>query len=192
MILGRGLLRSLFNSINNDKFDALTIDEEFPPKSFFHVAKNIEKKCYRDQVDIQSPRFYKRKILANVNWDNIDDGWDEYEIFLEARIPKSRIGMCQNKIYLMEKPVNLAKKLHHGKNLKQYKEKYKASKVVGDQFNFRFRLKLLMKAFEISYFYGLLVFIIKFLETFSFYVGTAWSSFNNRILRRGLDGTEQD
>lgn len=181
MFLERGLLGSLLNSINNNnKLDAITIDEEFPPKSVFHVAKNIEKRCYRDRLDIQSPRFYKRKILDKINWDNIDDGWDEYEIFLETRIPRSRVGTCQKKIYLMEKPVNLGKKLHHGKILKQYKEKYEASKVVGEQFNFRHRFKLLKKAFEISYAYGLLVFIIKFIETFSLYIGSTWSAFSKR------------
>jgi glycosyltransferase involved in cell wall biosynthesis len=164
MCLETDLLFDLANSVENNDFDAMIIEEEFPSRSIFHRAKNIEKKCYIGELDIQSPRFYRKQILQNVTWDNLDDGWDESQIFLEAKVTDSCIGFCQKRILLLEKPVDLGKKFRHCKYLRPYRERYKTEKAVTNQFNFKHRYKLLRKAFKISYPYAFLILMIKFLE----------------------------
>jgi glycosyltransferase involved in cell wall biosynthesis len=181
MYLEKGLLNEILSLIENYKFDAIIISEEFPPKTILHVAKNLEKKCYSEESEIESPRFYRKTSLEHVNWDDLDDGWDEYEIFLNAKIAKPKIGSCQKKIYLLEKPVNLGKKFHHGKYLKLYKQKYyEKEKVATKQYNLRYRFRLLFKAFKVSYSNGSLLFIIKFLEMLSLYLGSLWSVISTR------------
>jgi glycosyltransferase involved in cell wall biosynthesis len=177
MYLEKNLLKTLINLAENYGLDAIAIDERFPPNSIFHIAKNIEKECYTDNFNIQSPRFYRKEVLEKVNWDRLDDGWDEYQIFLEVYTTSLKIGTCQKKIYLMEKPINLAKKLHHTKYIRLYKEKYSDKKVITRQFSFRYRFKLLLKAFKISYPYGFLIFVIKFLEMLCYCVGSFVSRF---------------
>jgi glycosyltransferase involved in cell wall biosynthesis len=177
MYLEKDLLKTLINLAENYSLDAIAIDERFPPDSIFHIAKNIEKKCYTNNFDIQSPRFYRKEVLEKVKWDRLDDGWDEYQIFLEVYTTSLKIGTCQKKLYLMENPMNLAKKFHHTKYIRHYKEKYGNEKVITRQFSFRYRFKLLLKAFKISYPYGFLIFMIKFLEMLCYYVGSFVSRF---------------
>ena len=156
--------------------DEIIISEEYPPKSILHVARNIEKKCYIEESEIESPRFYRKTSLEHINWDDWDDGWDEYEIFLSAKIPKLKIGTSHKKIYLLEKPINLGKKFHHGKYLKLYKQKYyEKEKAATKQYNFGYRFRLLFKAFRFRIHTDLFLFIIKFLEMLSLYLGSLWS-----------------
>jgi glycosyltransferase involved in cell wall biosynthesis len=181
MYLEKGLLSEIISSIENYSLDAIIISEEFPANSVFHVVRNIEKKCYIEESEIESPRFYRKTSLEHINWDDLDDGWDEYEIFLSAKIAKPKIGTCQKKIYLLEKPINLGKKFHHGKYLKHYKQKYfEKKRVTTKQYNLRYRFRLLSKAFKVSYSYGSLLFIIKFLEMFSLYLGALSSLISQR------------
>jgi glycosyltransferase involved in cell wall biosynthesis len=181
MYLEKGLLNEIISLIENYSLDAVIISEEFPPKSILHVVRNIEKKCYIEESEIESPRFYRKTSLEHVDWDNLDDGWDEYEIFLSTKIAKQKIGTCQKKIYLLEKPINLGKKFHHGKYLKLYKQKYyEKEKVATKQYNLRYRFRLLSKAFKVSYSYGSLLFIIKFLEVLSLYLGSLSSVISKR------------
>jgi glycosyltransferase involved in cell wall biosynthesis len=176
MYLEKDLLNEIISLIENHNLDAIIISEEYPPKSILHVARNIEKKCYIEESEIESPRFYRKTSLEHINWDDLDDGWDEYEIFLSAKIPKPKIGTSQKKIYLLEKPINLGKKFHHGKYLKLYKQKYyEKEKVATKQYNLGYRFRLLFKAFKVSYSYGSFLFIIKFLEMLSLYLGSLWS-----------------
>jgi glycosyltransferase involved in cell wall biosynthesis len=181
MYLEKVLLHELTNLIEKYSWDAINISEEFPPKSIFHIARNIEKSCYTKESEIESPRFYRKTVLERVNWDGLDDGWDEYEIFMNAKIPKPKIGACQKKIYLLEKPVNLGKKFHHGKYLRLYKDKYyEKEKLATKQYNIQYRVKLLLRAFRTSYSYGFLVFVIKFLEVLSFYLGSLYEQFQGK------------
>jgi glycosyltransferase involved in cell wall biosynthesis len=177
MYLEGGILEDLSNSMKYCSLDAMAIREEFPPNSVFHIAKNIEKKCYTDDFDIQSPRFYRKEVLGNVKWDRIDDGWDEYEIFLEANTANLKIGTCQKKIHLMGDPINFARFVDLGRYKRLYKEKYSGKKVITRQMSFRHRFKLLLPTFKTSYPYGFLVFAIKFSETFCMYVGSLLSWF---------------
>lgn len=181
MYLEKDLLSEIIGLIENYNLDAIIISEEFPPKSIFRIARNIEKKCYIEELEIESPRFYRKTSLEHINWDNLDDGWDEYEIFLSAKIAKPKIGTCKKKIYLLEKPINLGKKFHHGKYLKLYKRKYyEKEKVATRQYSLRYRVKLLFKAFKVSYSYGSLLFMIKFLEMLSLYLGSLWSAISTQ------------
>lgn len=185
MYLEKDLLKEILGLIENSHLDAIVIKEQFPPRSIFHVAKNIEKKCYSNELNIEAPRFYRKNILEKVDWDKIDDGWDEYEIFLEAKATSLKIGFCDKSIYLLEKPVDLWKKLHHCQFLKIYNEKYKGKEVITRQFNFRYRSRLLLKSFRISYPYGFLVFTIKFFEMVSCLIGLAlYLSLNHRVFRK--------
>jgi glycosyltransferase involved in cell wall biosynthesis len=177
MCLEKGILKDLTNLVEDYDLDAIAIAETFPPNSALHIAKNIEKECYTNGFDIQAPRFYRKKILKNVNWDRIDDGWDEYEIFLEASAANLKIGTCQKKIYLMQNPVDLVRKLRHGRYRRLYEEKYGSNKVIARQINFRHRLQLLLPVFKTSYPYGLLVLMIKFSEMTCYYVGSLLSRF---------------
>jgi glycosyltransferase involved in cell wall biosynthesis len=92
MCMEKGLLKELVGYTEGCNFDAIIINEEFMQKSFVHIARTIEKKCYVNVPEILSPRFYKRHVLEKVSWKRIDDGWDEMEIFLEAQKSSSNIS----------------------------------------------------------------------------------------------------
>lgn len=172
MCLERGILEELIGYGEDCNFDAITINEEFLGESFIHIARTIEKKCYINASEIQSPRFYKRQVLEKVDWKRIDDGWDEMEIFLEAQksSPTLRIHTSNKKIWLIANPLDIKKKLHHGKYFKMYKEKYD-SQVVRRQFSFNYRAKLLTKSLKISLPYGSAALVLKFLDFLFFYIG---------------------
>jgi glycosyltransferase involved in cell wall biosynthesis len=174
MCLEDGLLSELMCLVCNDRIDSAIINEEYIPSSIFHVARNIEKKCYVGEFDIESPRLYKREILEKIDWEALDSGWDEMEIFMEAKrnSPNMTIAMYNKKIKLIEDPINLKKKLHHGKYLKLYKKKYGDSPVAKRQFGFMYRTKLLLNSFKMSYWYGPVVFALKFLDFVFFYLGS--------------------
>jgi glycosyltransferase involved in cell wall biosynthesis len=172
MCIERGILKELIGYAEDCNFDAIIINEEFLGESFFHIARTIEKKCYIDASEIQSPRFYKRQVIEKIDWKRIDDGWDEMEIFLEAQksSPLLRIYTSKKKIWLIGDALDIRKKLHHGKYFKMYKEKYD-SQVVRRQFSFSYRAKLLTKSLKISLPYGLAVLVLKFLDFLFFNIG---------------------
>lgn len=172
MCLERGILKELIGYAEDCNFDAITINEEFLGESFIHIARTIEKKCYVNASEIQSPRFYKRQVLEKVDWKRIDDGWDEMEIFLEAQksSPTLRTHTTNKKIWLIANPLDIKKKLHHGKYFKMYKEKYD-NQVVRRQFSFSYRAKLLTKSLKISLPYGSAALGLKFLDFLFFYIG---------------------
>jgi glycosyltransferase involved in cell wall biosynthesis len=172
MCMERGILKELIGYAEDSNFDAVIINEEFLGESFFHIARTLEKKCYINASEIQSPRFYKRQVLEKVNWKRIDDGWDEMEIFLEAQraSPSMQIHASNKKIWLIANPLDIKKKLHHGKYFKMYKEKYD-SQVVQRQFSLSYRMKLLTRSLKISLPYGSAVLVLKFLDFLFFYIG---------------------
>lgn len=172
MCLERGILKELIGYAEDCNFDAVTINEEFLGESFIHIARTIEKKCYVNASEIQSPRFYKRQVIEKVNWKRIDDGWDEMEIFLEAQktSPALNIHISNKKIWLIANPLDIKKKLHHGKYFKTYKKKYDGQ-VVQRQFSFSYRAKLLTKSLKISLPYGLGAIVLKFLDFLFFSIG---------------------
>jgi hypothetical protein len=172
MCLERGILKELIGFAQESNFDAVIINEELLGKSFLRMARTIEKECYVNASEIQSPRFYKRQVLEKVDWKRIDDGWDEMEIFLEARksSPPLQIHTSNKKIWLIADPLDIRKKLHHGKYFKMYKEKYD-SQVVRRQFSFRYRVKLLTKSLKISLPYGSAAIVLKFLDFLFFNIG---------------------
>jgi hypothetical protein len=178
MCLERSILNELIGYVKDGKFDAVTINEEFLGESFLHIARTIEKKCYVNASEIQSPRFYKRQVIEKVDWKKIDDGWDEMEIFFEAQksSPTLHIRTSNGKIWLMANPLDIKKKLHHGKYLKMYKKKYD-SQILQRQFNFSYRAKLLIKSLEISLPYGSVAIALKFLDFLFFYIGRISSYF---------------
>jgi glycosyltransferase involved in cell wall biosynthesis len=172
MCLERGILKELIGYAKDCNFDAVTINEEFLGESFIHIARTIEKRCYVNASEIQSPRFYKRQVIEKVDWKRIDDGWDEMEIFLEAQksSPSLNIHTSNKKIWLIANPLDIKKKLHHGKYFKIYKKKYDGQ-VVRRQFSFSYRAKLLTKSLKISLPYGLAALVLKFLDFLFFYIG---------------------
>lgn len=172
MVLERGILKELIGYAEDCNFDAVTINEEFLGESFIHIARTIEKKCYVNASEIQSPRFYKRQVIEKVDWKRIDDGWDEMEIFLEAQksSPALNIHTSNKKIWLTANPLDIKKKLHHGKYFKVYKKKYD-SLVVRRQFSFSYRAKLLIKSLKISLPYGSAALVLKFLDFLVFSIG---------------------
>ena len=172
MCIERGILKELICYAKDCNFDAVVINEEFLGESFIHIARTIEKKCYINANEIQSPRFYKRQVIEKVDWKRIDDGWDEMEIFLEAQksSPALHIHRSNKKIWLTGNPLDIRKKLHHGRYFKIYKKKYD-SQVVRRQFSFGYRIKLLTKSLKISLPYGSVVLFLKFLDFLFFYIG---------------------
>jgi glycosyltransferase involved in cell wall biosynthesis len=173
MCLERGILKELIGYAEDCNFDAIVINEEFLGESFIHTARTIEKKCYIDASEIESPRFYKRQVMEKLDWKRIDDGWDEMEIFLEAQkssSPTLHIHTSNKKIWLNADPLQIRKRLHHGKYFKMYKKKYD-SQVVGRQFSFSYRAKLLMKSLKISLPYGSVALVLKFLDLLFFNIG---------------------
>lgn len=179
MCLERGILKELIGYAEDCSLDAVTINEEFLGESFLHIARTIEKKCYVNAAEIQSPRFYKREVIEKVDWKRIDDGWDEMEIFLEAQkssSPTLHIHTSNKKIWLIANPLDIKKKLHHGKYFKMYKKKYD-SQIVQRQFSFSYRAKLLTKSLKISLPYGSVAIALKFLDFLFFYIGRISSYF---------------
>jgi glycosyltransferase involved in cell wall biosynthesis len=172
MCLERGILKELIGYAEDCNFDAITIKEELLGESFFQIARTIEKKCYTNVSEIQSPRFYKRQVIEKVDWKRIDDGWDEMEIFFEAQksSPTLQIHTSNKKIWLIANPLDIKKKLHHGKYFKMYKEKYD-SQVLRRQFSFSYRAKLLTESLKISLPHGSAVLALKFLDFLFFYIG---------------------
>ena len=172
MCMERGILKELVGYAKDCNYDAIIINEEFLGNSFIHVARTIEKKCYINASEIQSPRFYKRQVIQKVNWKRIDDGWDEMEIFLEAQrsYPDLRIHTSNKKIWLIGNPLDIKKKLHHGKYFKIYKKKYD-SQVIRRQFSLGYRIKLLTRSLKISLPHGLAVLVLKFLDYVFFSIG---------------------
>lgn len=172
MYMERGILKELVGYAEGRNFDAIIINEEFLGNSFLHVARTIEKRCYINASEIQSPRFYKRQVIEKVNWKRIDDGWDEMEIFLEAQrsYPDLRIQTSNKKIWLIGNPLDIKKKLHHGKYFKIYKKKYD-SQVVRRQFSLGYRIKLLTRSLKISLPHGLAVLVLKLLDFVFFSIG---------------------
>lgn len=172
MCLERGILNELIGYAEDCNFDAITINEEFLGESFLHIARTIEKRCYVSASEIQSPRFYKRQVIGKVDWKRIDDGWDEMEIFLEAQksSPTMRIHTSNKKIWLIANPLDIKKKLHHGKYFKMYKKKYDGQ-IVRRQFSFTYRAKLLTKSLKISLPYGSAAIVLKFLDFLFFSIG---------------------
>jgi hypothetical protein len=92
-----------------------------------------------------------------------------------------RIGMCKKKILLIENPINFKKKLHHGKYIKIYKQKYGEYEVTSRQFKFSHRIRLLLKSFKISYSYGILVFALKFMDFLCIYIGSLSASLDKNV-----------
>jgi hypothetical protein len=180
MCVERGILNELIGYAEDSNFDAIIINEEFLGESFLHIARTIEKRCYTNASEIQSPRFYKRQVIEKVDWKRIDDGWDEMEIFLEAQksSPALQIHKSDKKIWLIGNPLDIKKKLHHGKYFKMYKKKYD-SQVVRRQFSFTYRVKLLTKSVKISLPYGSAVLVLKFLDFLFFYIGRISSYLEN-------------
>jgi hypothetical protein len=181
MCVERGILNELIGYTEDSNFDAIIINEEFLGESFLHIARTIEKRCYTNASEIQSPRFYKRQVIEKVDWKRIDDGWDEMEIFLEAQksSPALQIHKSDKKIWLIGNPLDIKKKLHHGKYFKMYKKKYD-SQVVRRQFSFTYRVKLLTKSVKISLPYGSAVLVLKFLDFLFFYIGRISSYLENK------------
>jgi glycosyltransferase involved in cell wall biosynthesis len=178
MCIERGILKELIGYAEDCNFDAVLINEEFLGESFLHIARTIEKRCYINASEIQSPRFYKRQVIEKIDWKRIDDGWDEMEIFLEAQksSPALQIHTSFKKIWLIGNPLDFRKKLHHGKYFKIYKKKYN-SQVDRRQLSFSYRAKLLTKSFKISLPYGSAVLVLKFLDFLFFSIGRISSSF---------------
>jgi glycosyltransferase involved in cell wall biosynthesis len=188
MCIERGLLKELIGYAEDYNFDAIIINEEFLGKSFFHTARTIENKCYVNASEIQSPRFYKRQVLEKVDWKRIDEGWDEMEIFLEAQKSSSalQIHTSNKKIWLIGNPLDIKKKLHHGRYFKMYKKKYD-SQAVRRQFSFSYRAKLLTKSLKISLPYGSAVLVLKFLDFLFFYIGRFHPISENKRKTANLD-----
>jgi glycosyltransferase involved in cell wall biosynthesis len=169
MCVERGILNELIGYTEDSNFDAIIINEEFLGESFLHIARTIEKRCYTNASEIQSPRFYKRQVIEKVDWKRIDDGWDEMEIFLEAQksSPALQIHKSDKKIWLIGNPLDIKKKKYD-------------SQVVRRQFSFTYRVKLLTKSVKISLPYGSAVLVLKFLDFLFFYIGRISSYLENK------------
>jgi len=171
MMLEKEVVEEGVAKFYNEGCDALFINEEYLDDGFLKKCRNLEKIVYRENPIIEAPRFYKKSLALKTFFDDRNEGPDEYDFYISLQsrfsLKESRIN---SKLILLEPPINLKKKFHHGKFFMYYRRKHKNKAIPSKQINFHYRIKILLRAFRISPLHFFRIIFHKISRLYSFFI----------------------
>jgi len=166
------LIKEAVKCFNENKCDAIFVPERYVGNNFLSRCRNLEKRIYEGIEEIESPRIFRRWVFSKLLFDEKNEGPDEYDFYFSAK--KLGINTCRikSKIFLLERPLNLLKKIRHGKYFYYFKTKHSGEeKLIKKQVSFGFRLSLLFNGFKHSKTETFGLIILKALKFLSFSLG---------------------
>ncbi|MFX0134304.1 MAG: glycosyltransferase family 2 protein [Candidatus Hodarchaeota archaeon] len=184
MYLTKNVINNCINHMNN--YDALIIPEECLENSFWSKCRNIEKKIYEGDLNIEAARFFKRSVFLSVGGINERlKGFRDFDVHQKIKSAGYKIGRISNSKIIHDvtpflKEI-LIKRFLRAQTLceysKQHPKHYKS-------IIFRFTLiKALPKIISKKPLYGTGLYILKLLEYFFSGLGLIFSNIINIVLK---------
>lgn len=123
MQLKKHILKECLEKIKNKKISGIFIDELSIGKNYLSRVKNLEKKIYSGQKEIEAARFFRTKDVKKIGgYDEQLIAGEDWDLSLRMR-RFGKLARIKSKIYHFENQSfwqDIAKKYYYAKNIHKY------------------------------------------------------------------------